>query len=104
MNGSTRFSKSRASSPALKDRYDSCSKNYHDAMRDLEVTKKLFKDRDHKRITVQVNDAVEETRDCKNHLEKSDSDSSDLKKKNKEFELLCDIVKVASRHLRDESS
>ncbi|KAL6984814.1 hypothetical protein U1Q18_018195, partial [Sarracenia purpurea var. burkii] len=31
-------------------------------------------------------------------------ESSDLKKKNEEFELLCDIMKVASRHLCDESS
>ncbi|GFZ16628.1 hypothetical protein Acr_25g0010370 [Actinidia rufa] len=60
----------KTSNSRMKDRYNSCSKNYHDAMRDLEETKRLFNDHDYKRILVQVNDVVEEVHDCKNQLDK----------------------------------
>ncbi|KAG5540403.1 hypothetical protein RHGRI_020580 [Rhododendron griersonianum] len=83
----------------LKDRYNSCSKNYHDTMRNLDLIKKLFNDRDYDRIEVQISDSVEEVRDCKNQLENNDNDSYDLKKRTKEFELLCDVVKVSAKYL-----
>ncbi|XP_057478858.1 pectinesterase inhibitor-like [Actinidia eriantha] len=86
----------KTSNSRMKDRYNSCSKNYHDAMRDLEETKRLFNDHDYKRILVQVNDVVEEVHDCKNQLDKLEKGVSGLKKKAKEFELLCDVIKVAA--------
>ena len=92
----------RTSDSQMKDRYNSCSKNYHDAMRNLEETKRIFNDRKYKRILVQANDAVEEVRDCKNQLDKSEKDTSNLKKRTKEFELLCDVVKVAVKYLNKD--
>ncbi|KAI7989293.1 Pectinesterase inhibitor [Camellia lanceoleosa] len=86
-----------------KDQYNSCSKNYHGAIKDLKQIKKLFKDGHYKRIAIPVNDAVEEVRDCKNQLEKSTSDSSHLKRRTKEFELLCDVVKISSKFLSHDS-
>ncbi|KAI7994961.1 G-type lectin S-receptor-like serine/threonine-protein kinase [Camellia lanceoleosa] len=81
----------------------SCSKNYQDAIRDLEQTRKLFYDIDYKRIAVQVNDAKEEVHDCKNQIKNSASYTSNVKRWNKEFELLCDVVKVSSKSLSDDS-
>ncbi|KAG5540394.1 hypothetical protein RHGRI_020572 [Rhododendron griersonianum] len=83
----------------LKDRYNSCSKNYHDTIRNLDLVKKLFNDRDYKRIEVQISDSVEEIRDCQNQLKNNENDSHDLKKRTKEFELLCDVVKVSAKSL-----
>ncbi|XP_028079849.1 pectinesterase inhibitor-like [Camellia sinensis] len=84
----------------------SCSNNYLNAIRDLEQTKKLFYDGDYKRIAVQVNDVKEDVRDCKNQFENSanySSYKSDRKRWNKEFEILCDVIKVSSKSLYDDS-
>ncbi|KAI7994962.1 Pectinesterase inhibitor [Camellia lanceoleosa] len=93
----------------------SCAKNYQDAIRDLEQTRKLFYDGDYKRIVVQVNDAKEEVLYCKNQIEISagyaaietgtsiENSAAGLKFWNKEFELLCDVVKVSSKSLSDNS-
>ncbi|KAH7864611.1 hypothetical protein Vadar_031717 [Vaccinium darrowii] len=86
----------------LKDRYNACSKNYHDTIRNLDLIKRLLNDRDYKRIEVQIDDSVEEIRDCKNQLEQSGSDSYDLKKRTKEFELLCNVVKASAEYLVDK--
>ncbi|KAI7994941.1 Pectinesterase inhibitor [Camellia lanceoleosa] len=80
----------------------SCDKNYMDAIRDLEQTKKLFYDGDYKRIAVQVNHVKDRVRDCKNKFENS-SYTSERKRWNKEFEILCDVIKVCSRSLYDDS-
>ncbi|KAG5540397.1 hypothetical protein RHGRI_020575 [Rhododendron griersonianum] len=61
--------------------------------------KKFFNDRDYKRIEVQISDSVEEIRDCQNQLKNNENDSHDLKKRTKEFELLCDVVKVSAKYL-----
>ncbi|KAI7994967.1 Pectinesterase inhibitor [Camellia lanceoleosa] len=93
----------------------SCAKNYQDAIRDLEQTRKLFYDGDYKRIAVQVNDAKEEVVYCKNQINQIDqiqnsvfytyfeNPAAGLKFWNKEFELLCDVVKVSSKSLSDNS-
>ncbi|KAG5540396.1 hypothetical protein RHGRI_020574 [Rhododendron griersonianum] len=44
-------------------------------------------------------DSVEEIRDCQNQLKNNENDSHDLKKRTKEFELLCDVVKVSAKSL-----
>ncbi|KAI8018003.1 Pectinesterase inhibitor [Camellia lanceoleosa] len=84
----------------------SCYKNYGDAITHLEQTKKLFYDGDYKRIAVQVNRVKDDIRDCKNKFENSvhyTSYSSDRERWNKEFEILCDVIKVSSRSLYDDS-
>ncbi|KAI7995638.1 Pectinesterase inhibitor [Camellia lanceoleosa] len=88
---------------SFTDRHGSCYKNYQDAIRDLEQTKKLFYDGDYKRIAVRVNDVKEEVRDCKNQFENSANYSSDRRRWNKEFEILCDVIKVSSKSLYDDS-
>ncbi|KAI7994959.1 Pectinesterase inhibitor [Camellia lanceoleosa] len=87
----------------FNDRFSSCSKNYQDDIRDLEQTRKLFYDGDYKLIAVQVNDAKKEVHDCKNQIKNSASYTSNIKRWNKEFELLCDVVKVSSKSLSDDS-
>ncbi|THG11574.1 hypothetical protein TEA_016225 [Camellia sinensis var. sinensis] len=84
-------------------RYGSCYKNYQDAIRDLEQTKKLFYDGDYKCIAVKVNDVKEEVRDCKNQFENSVNYSSDRRRWNKEFEILFNVIKVSSKSLYDDS-
>ncbi|KAL7164688.1 hypothetical protein ACSBR2_040564 [Camellia fascicularis] len=88
---------------SFSHRYGSCYKNYHDAIRDLEQTKKLFYDGDYKRMAVQVNDAKKKVRGCKNQIENSESYSTDRRRWNKEFEILCDVIKVSSKSLYDDS-
>ncbi|KAI7995599.1 Pectinesterase inhibitor [Camellia lanceoleosa] len=88
----------------IEDGFSSlCYNNYQDAIRDLEQTRKLFYDGDYKRIAVQVNDAKEKVHRCKNQIENLAGNTSGLKSWNKEFELLCDVVKVSSKSLSDNS-
>ncbi|PSR91712.1 Pectinesterase [Actinidia chinensis var. chinensis] len=80
-----------------------CSRNYNDAIRDLKQTKKIFRNGDYDRIADKVNKAADEIRDCKNLFESSYiNDSKELKKRNKELELLCDVVKASSTYLRGD--
>ncbi|XP_057479174.1 pectinesterase inhibitor-like [Actinidia eriantha] len=81
-----------------------CSKNYNDAIRDLEQTKTIFTDGDYDRIPDQVSKAADDIRDCKNQFDRSDiNDSKELKKRNTELEVLCDMVKASSKYLRHKN-
>ncbi|KAG5540401.1 hypothetical protein RHGRI_020578 [Rhododendron griersonianum] len=56
-----------------------------------------------RRSLMLISDSVEEVRDCKNQLKNNDNDSYDLKKRTKEFELLCDVVKVSAKYLEGDT-
>ena len=81
------------------DRYNVCLKNYREAARDIEQVKQLYNDaHDYTSVMAKIKEAKEDIRSCKNKFA-SESESHNLKKKTKEFELLCEIIKLASKDL-----
>ncbi|PIN22704.1 Pectinesterase [Handroanthus impetiginosus] len=83
----------------LRNLYNLCSKNYEDTIRDLEDAKKNLHSGAYKDISVQVNDAVEEVKNCQIVFNGASSDHAHIKKKNKDFEFHLNIVKVKSDNL-----
>ncbi|KAF7127887.1 hypothetical protein RHSIM_Rhsim11G0026000 [Rhododendron simsii] len=60
------FAHNKTKDSELKFQYNSSAKNYNDAIRDLDQSKKLFKNNcANKQIEIQVNNSVKEVRDCK---------------------------------------
>ncbi|PIM99406.1 hypothetical protein CDL12_28093 [Handroanthus impetiginosus] len=92
------FSKATHDS-GLRNLYNLCSKNYDDAIRDLEVAKKNLHSGAYKDISIQINDAVEEVKICEIVFNGASSDRAHIKKKNKDLEFCLNIVKVTSDNL-----
>ncbi|KAG8385221.1 hypothetical protein BUALT_Bualt03G0019600 [Buddleja alternifolia] len=85
----------------LKNIYNSCSKNYEDAIHDLEVAKKNLKSSVYKNMPVQVKDTSEEIKSCENLFNgASSNDHAHIKKKNQDFEFLVGIVKIMVDNLK----
>ncbi|KAG8385147.1 hypothetical protein BUALT_Bualt03G0011500 [Buddleja alternifolia] len=90
----------------MRNIYNSCSKNYDDAIRDLEVAKKNLKSDAYKNMHAQVKDASEEIKSCEKMFNgASSSDHAHIKKKNQYLEFLVSIVKVTADNLnmKDDS-
>ncbi|KAL0386058.1 UNVERIFIED_CONTAM: hypothetical protein Sradi_3000100 [Sesamum radiatum] len=64
----------------LKNIYKLCSSNYNDAIRDLKVIKNYLKSGAFKNIPVQVKDASEEIKQCKNVFGGATSDGAHIRR------------------------
>ncbi|KAG8385144.1 hypothetical protein BUALT_Bualt03G0011200 [Buddleja alternifolia] len=79
----------------LKDKYISCSKNYNDASRDLDLAKRYFDSNDYQHIPVQVDEIEQELKNCKREFNKDAFDPAHIRNRSKEFRVYVDLVKVA---------
>ncbi|KAL2244559.1 pectinesterase inhibitor [Sesamum indicum] len=86
----------------LKEKYISCSKNYNDANRNLDLAKRNLDSNDYQNIPVQVDDTLEELKSCRHEFDKDSFDPAHIKNRNKEFGVYVDIVKVATDRLLRE--
>ncbi|KAI3455856.1 hypothetical protein Pfo_012519 [Paulownia fortunei] len=84
----------------LRNIYNSCSKNYDDAIRDLEVVKKNLHSGAYNNIPVQVKDVSEEIKSCEKVFNGASSDHANIKKRNQDFEFLISIVKITLDNLK----
>ncbi|CAA3008488.1 pectinesterase inhibitor-like [Olea europaea subsp. europaea] len=83
----------------LQEKYVACSKNYNDAIRDLQVVKNYLDINRYRFITVEIKDALQEVMSCRNVLKKEPIDPANMDNQNEEFKLLCYMVKVTSHYL-----
>ncbi|KAL7131252.1 hypothetical protein ABFS83_13G185900 [Erythranthe nasuta] len=83
----------------LKFKYISCSKNYNDANRNLELAKKMVDTNHNRFIAVEIYDTVQELRSCMLEFTKDSFDPAHISNMNKEFGLYVGIVKVATNRL-----
>ncbi|CAA3008486.1 pectinesterase inhibitor-like [Olea europaea subsp. europaea] len=83
----------------LQEKYIACSKNYNDAIRDLQVMKKYLDINRFRFINVEIKDALQEVMSCRNILKKEPIDPANMGYQNDEFKLLCYMVKVTSHYL-----
>lgn len=86
----------------LRNIYNLCSKNYNDVIRDLKVVKNNLLSGAYKNIPIQVTDATEEIKSCKQVFDAAPSDYMHMKTKNKDVEFLLSIVKVTSDNLNQK--
>ncbi|KAK4440313.1 hypothetical protein Salat_0366200 [Sesamum alatum] len=87
----------------LKYEYISCSKNYNDAIRNLNLAKRSLDPNHYWNLRIQVDDTVQELQSCIHEYDKDLVDPQHFRNRNKEFEVYIDIVKVAAdRLLREE--
>ncbi|KAK4440307.1 hypothetical protein Salat_0365600 [Sesamum alatum] len=87
----------------LKEKYISCSKNYNDAHRNLDLAKRNLDSNDYQNIPVQVDDTLEELKSCRHEFRKDSFDPAHIRNRNKEFGVYVDIVKVAADRLLREN-
>ncbi|KAG8370073.1 hypothetical protein BUALT_Bualt14G0079700 [Buddleja alternifolia] len=78
----------------LKEKYLSCSSNYNDAGRNLDLAKRSFDSNDHRSIPEQVNDTEEELESCRREFDEGAFDPAHIRDRNKEFEVYVDLLKV----------
>ncbi|KAL2494041.1 pectinesterase inhibitor-like [Forsythia ovata] len=83
----------------LQEKYIACSKNYNDAIRDLQLVKKFLDINRYKLIPVEINDALQEVASCRNAFKREPIDPAHSDDHNKEFQLLSYMVKVTSQRL-----
>ncbi|PIM99405.1 hypothetical protein CDL12_28092 [Handroanthus impetiginosus] len=84
----------------FRNLYDSCSKNYNDAIRNLEVAKSNLHSGAYKNIHAQVKDASEEIKTCEKVLGEASSDHAHIKKKSQDLEFRLNVVKITSDNLK----
>ncbi|PIM99408.1 hypothetical protein CDL12_04582 [Handroanthus impetiginosus] len=87
----------------LKGKYLSCSKNYNDANRNLDLAKRNLISNDYRNIPVQINDTLEELRSCRRAFNNDSFDPAHIGNRNREFGHYVDIVKVATDRLLREN-
>ncbi|CAA3008483.1 pectinesterase inhibitor-like [Olea europaea subsp. europaea] len=90
---------SRTNDYRLQEKYMSCSKNYNDAIRDLEEMKYELNNNRTKLIHVEINDALQEVNTCIRAFERDQIDPVKMDFANERFKLLCDMVKIAAESL-----
>ncbi|KAG8389234.1 hypothetical protein BUALT_Bualt02G0207600 [Buddleja alternifolia] len=83
----------------LKEKYLSCSSNYNDVSRDLDVAKKSFDSNDYQNIHEQMDDIVEELESCREVFNKSAFYPTHVRDRNIEYEVYADLLKVTVDHL-----
>ncbi|CAI9782217.1 unnamed protein product [Fraxinus pennsylvanica] len=83
----------------LQEKYIACSKNYNDAIRDLQVVKKYLEINRYKFIIVEINDALQEVTSCRSAFKRGPIDPANMDYHNDEFKLLCYMVKVTFQYL-----
>lgn len=87
----------------LKDKYLSCSKNYNDAHRNLDLAKRnLDSDNHFRNIPVQIDDTIEELESCRRQFDEDSFDPAHIRNRNKEFGNYVEIVRVATELLTAE--
>lgn len=87
----------------LKQKYRSCSKNYNDAIGDLNGAKEMLRKRGYSGIPVLVDDVIEEVKSCHNNFDNGAFDPAHVQNRNKEFRVYADLVKVAVDRLLKET-
>lgn len=87
----------------LKEKYITCSKNYNDVNRNLVVARQNVDSKNHKSISVQLKDAVEELKSCEREFEWGSFDPAHIGDRNKELGLYLDIVSVAAKSFRNHN-
>ncbi|KAG8363820.1 hypothetical protein BUALT_Bualt19G0062000 [Buddleja alternifolia] len=79
----------------LKKKYLSCSSNYNDVSRDLDVAKKSIDSNDYQNILEQVNDTEDELESCRREFDEGAFDPAHIRDRNNEFGLYADLLKVS---------
>ncbi|KAG8384141.1 hypothetical protein BUALT_Bualt04G0087400 [Buddleja alternifolia] len=69
----------------LKKKYQSCSSNYNDVSRDLDMAKKSFDSNDYQNIPEQVDDTEEELQSCMKEFDEGAFDPAHVRDRNEEF-------------------
>ncbi|XP_073290053.1 pectinesterase inhibitor-like [Primulina huaijiensis] len=87
----------------LKQKYWSCSKNYNDAIGDLNEAKEMLRKRGHSGIPVLVDDVLNEVKSCHNDFDNGAFDPAHVQNRNKEFRVYADLVRVAVYRLFKET-
>ncbi|KAL0398162.1 UNVERIFIED_CONTAM: hypothetical protein Sradi_2159500 [Sesamum radiatum] len=80
----------------LKYEYISCSKNYNDAIRNLNLAKRSLDPSHHLNVIVEVADTVQELQSCIHEYDKETIDPKHFRSRNEEFGVYIDIVNVAA--------
>ncbi|KAL7139489.1 hypothetical protein ABFS83_09G055100 [Erythranthe nasuta] len=89
----------------LKFKYITCSKNYNDANRNLELVKKMLdSNRNYRFIAVEINDTVQELKGCILEFSKDPFDPAHIRDRNKEFGLYLEIATIATNRLLQEKN
>ncbi|KAL6502192.1 hypothetical protein OROMI_021969 [Orobanche minor] len=83
----------------LKEKYLSCSKNYNDAIRNLNLARRNLESDNYQNIPVQIDDTIEELKGCRFEFNKGSFDPSHIRNREKEFRVYVDIAKVATDSL-----
>ncbi|KAL2494038.1 pectinesterase inhibitor-like [Forsythia ovata] len=83
----------------LQEKYIACSKNYNDAIRDLQLVKKLLDINRYKLIHVEINDALQEVINCISAFKREPIDPVQIDYQNEEFKLLSYMVKFTTDRL-----
>ncbi|XP_073059603.1 pectinesterase inhibitor-like [Primulina eburnea] len=79
----------------MKEKYWSCSKNYGDAIRDLNEAKRMLRKREYSAFPVLVDDVIDELKSCHNNFDNGTFDPAHIQNRNVEFRVYADLLKVA---------
>ncbi|CAA0832247.1 Unknown protein [Striga hermonthica] len=88
----------------LKEKYLSCSKNYNDAVRNLNLAKTNLGSGDYENIPIQIEDTQQELEGCRGEFCEGSFDPGHIGNRVNEFDLYVNIVKVSVDRLRDWDS
>lgn len=88
----------------LKEKYNSCSRNYNDVNRNLVAARRDLDSDVRRNIAVQIKDAGEELKKCKREFEKESFDPAHIRDRNKEIGLYLEIVRAAAHGLENHTT
>lgn len=88
----------------LKQKYRSCSKNYNEIDRNLELAQRSLDSDDYRNISDQIDDAGEELKRCRLDFVADPLDPSYIGDPNTEFGLYLDMVRVSVGRLGDSDA
>ncbi|CAA0832246.1 Unknown protein [Striga hermonthica] len=88
----------------LKSKYLSCSKNYNDAVRNLNLAKYNLESENYEDIPIQIEDTQQELEGCRGDFCEGSFDPGHIGDRINEFEVYVDIVKVSVDRLLDFDS
>ncbi|KAL3627294.1 hypothetical protein CASFOL_028657 [Castilleja foliolosa] len=86
----------------LRSKYLSCSRNYKDAISNLEVARENLGSDEFDNISVKIDDTIEELNKCGVEFEGDSFDPAHIRNRQKEFGNYVNIVKVAIDYLQED--